>query len=1188
MPQHVGRTWGQPPTEVELGGASNVSITQSEQPASHEDAIDTGSAIATGARKRGRPKVPVSDRQPVKRRKKGTGHPGGWSKGMKIGPRPAIDPGPEFNALYTQALEAFIDEQDSDKALDLVSQALAINPEIYSAHALRAELLFSRGEDENALATLFLAAHATPTDPEVWFQAASAHLERYKGRREVALQQASYCFSRIIHVPSARDRHVEARFQRAAVNRELTHYTKAMKDLEAILEVMPRNSSVLRQIAEICIDLRDITRAKEVYETTLTYYQENGFQDEESFSWADILVYAQILALEEPPDLAISNALKVLKQLSRWLLGRTEEVYWDRFTDDDREFDSEDEPRRVLVPEFVLGRYPAEAYGAGLPLEIRVRLGMLRLRQGQEALDEALAHFEWLEPDARDESANVFDYPDLFLEVAEALHDAKEYDQALRYYEALKETNAYSHTDFWLGIGASSYMCGNKTQAIECYEEARQGDEKSVEASTQLSKLFADFGDKEMAMESARAAVRLAESLLPDHGKRKYEPKQLRYAREEAEKTLKEAFQLSGDYTGGVPVDRIESKLEMVGRGRNRRRLPRRRPTEAESAGEGGREDEGLEYGDELPPANQREMARLIARKVAQNRQDRPPARFQAALPKYEFKAKRPTAKERDARRTDAINGLYQSLLDSTEAMRAGDELAQHTWMGCADTLLKDFRSNRTFYSDDRIAKVSGLARGTLLETRKRWQEQQEIKQVQEQELDADIPIPSVESNLPMEYREIAFSDWLDIFLEYALLLSQSPDPDAQHRCYTTIDAALGCIIWKRDPQTLLQIHITYLACAMTLRDEDTLYNVVLRWFLKTYEFNNDAYRLFAAINLLYPHELDKNGKDGQMKNAMFRGRSMHQFVLKQLLLADSSLPMDYDPPVFGPAPDFMRKGADAEEQSTRSKDDLAGTPASRSARSTELGERTATQTPPYGNAPIGDRTRETPGLSQQAEQRQSETPAFVDQPEQRLTTPPEQQQVQQQGSEITELNALLLLLYGQILNAAGTFIGALNYFFRAQSLNPKNPVIWLSIALTYMHLTFFKKCNNRHMILLQGWAFFEQYADARREWAHRKLQEQKEENERQLDLEGLDVLIEREIEFNRARCCHMLGMADLAVNGYQKMLSLAVPSSGIDREDTMKYTDFTMDAAYAMSTIYAMSGNMEMARGVTERYLVI
>jgi tetratricopeptide (TPR) repeat protein len=634
----------------------------------------------------------------------------------------------------------------------------------------------------------------------------------------------------------------------------------------------------------------------------------------------------------------------------------------------------------------------------------------------------------------------------------------------------------------------------------------------------------------------------------------------------------------------------------MVGRGRHRKRMPKRLPADAKAAGEGirdNRREDDLEYGEDLPTDNVRQMARLIGKKVAKNRQDRPPARFEAAPPKNEFKARRPTAKERDARRTDAINGLYQSLLDSTEAMRAGDELAQHTWMECADTLLKDFRGNRTFYADDRIVKVSGLAREALLETRKKWQEQQELNQAEGQEVDPDVPIPSVESSLPTEYREIPFSDWLDIFLEYALLLSHSPDPEAQHRCYTTIDAALGCIIWKRDPQTLLQIHVTYLACAMALRDEDTLYNVVLRWFLKMYEFNNDAYRLFAAVNLVYPHELDTTGKEGQMKNAMFRGRSMHQFVLKQLLQADSSLPMDYNPPGFGPVPDFMRKGVDAEEQTTRSRDDLAGTPASKSARSTDVGERTATQTPAYGIAGIRESTGETPEPAQRAEQPQSGTPGFADQPEQQPRTISEQLYVQQQRSEITELNALLLLLYGQILNAAGTLTGALNYFFRAQSLDPQNPVILLSIALSYMHHTLLRTCSNRHTMLLQGWAFFQQYADARREWAQRKLQEQQKGqndgvSERELDLEGLEELIEREIEYNRARCYHMLGLADLAIRSYEKMLSLAVPSTRAGQEGSMMHTDFAMDAAYAISTIYATSGNMEMARDVTEKYLVV
>ena len=64
-----------------------------------------------------------------------------------------------------------------------------------------------------------------------------------------------------------------------------------------------------------------------------------------------------------------------------------------------------------------------------------------------------------------------------------------------------------------------------------------------------------------------------------------------------------------------------------------------------------------------------------------------------------------------------------------------------------------------------------------------------------------------------------------------------------------------------------------------------------------------------------------------------------------------------------------------------------------------------------------------------------------------------------------------------------------------------------------------------------------------------------------------------------------MLGMSDLALRSYEKVLSMMVP---VDENNDVKNNDFTMDAAYAVSTIYALSGNMEMARQITEKYLVI
>ncbi|OQV09427.1 Tetratricopeptide repeat-containing protein [Cladophialophora immunda] len=1131
-----------------VGEDSDTSVDDHGVPGLPSEPVEDDPASPTRGRKRGRPRLALSDRQPRKRRKKGMGPRGGWSKGMKIGPRPALDPGPEFNDLYSQATIAFIDDQDTEKALDLILQAIAVNPEIYSAHALLSEIYFSRDEDEKAIAALFSGAHTIPTDPEVWIQAANACLHRSKGKRETALQQASYCYARIIHTDRE---HLEARFQRAAVSRELSNYTKAMRDLEAILERMPRNSSVLRQIAEICIETRDLERAKQVYEDTLSYYRENGFEGEESFTWADILVYVQILALEEPPDLAIVNALKTLKQLSRWLLGREEEAYWDHFTDDDREFDSEDEPRRVLVPEFVVGKYSSDAYGPGLPLELRVRLGILRLKQGRDGLDEALAHFEWLEPEARDEGASVYDYPDLFLEVAQALQEAKEHNQALRFYEALKDTNAYSHTEFWLGIAANAYLCGDKLHAVEYYEEAKAGDEKCVEARTQLSRLYAEFGDKEKAMENAREAVRVADSFLAKTDRRKYERKEQRLAREEAESALKEAFNLPGEVVGGTPVDRIESKLQ--------RRMKKTRRTRkavsmlskgaihGQGETEGGLEDEYEDAQDDqsdeefqlgragrdLPPMMDREIAGQTAQNVARKRKDRqaPRSRVQGKT-----RTKRMTIEEREAHRTETINRLYSDLVYNTEAVRAGDEIARNTWMDCADSLITDFRSNRPFYSKERNQSLDGLYQEAAnAGTRQRWERDQENGQ-DGVEVDQDFPIPTVESSMPTEYREIPFSNWLDVFLEYSLLLAQSPEVDAQHRCYTIVNAALDCVVWNQDQQALLHIYVTYLACTLALQDERTMSTVVLRWFLRTFQFNSEGYRLFAAMNLLFTRP-----------GAVFRSRATHQYLFKQIVQMDANLPIDYDPEGYGPVPDFMRQSGAENASRNRDNDEEAPVPHEKDVQS--------------------------------------------------------QQHQRQNMTKTKEMNVDLLMLYGHVLYAGGGFTSALSYFYRALSLSPENPALLLSISLSYMHETLKKHSENRHMCLLQGWAFFEEYADARRRWMQKRIQGQQTRHDdadmARADLEGLEFLVEREIAFNRARCWHMLGLSDLAVRAYEKILSLSAPSANLSAPDPaisaergkdmdVSPAEFTMEAAYAIQTMYALSGNPQMAREVTEKYLVV
>ena len=175
------------------------------------------------------------------------------------------------------------------------------------------------------------------------------------------------------------------------------------------------------------------------------------------------------------------------------------------------------------------------------------------------------------------------------------------------------------------------------------------------------------------------------------------------------------------------------------------------------------------------------------------------------------------------------------------------------------------------------------------------------------------------------------------------------------------------------------------------------------------------------------------------------------------------------------------------------------------------------------------------------------------------------------------EMDVALLVLYGHILYAGTSFTNALNYFFRAYALAPENPAILLSLALSYIHHALKRQSENRHYMVMQGLSFMQEYRAVR---------------------EKSTVPQERqEMEFNFARVYHMLGLAHLAVQGYERCLAL---SEEIERGRTKTNDDdsdgsnvgwaenFSREAAYALQGLYAMSGEVEKARQVTERWLVV
>jgi general transcription factor 3C polypeptide 3 (transcription factor C subunit 4) len=927
-------------------------------------------------------------------------------------------------------MRVFIDEQDNPKAMRLAQQAIGVNPEFYSAHALLSEIYFAQGEDQLAVNALYFGAYSAPRDADIWQGVADACLRLKTIDRETALRQALNCFRRILDID---EHHHDALFQRAAIYAEMGNCGRALREYDSLLKIMPYNTSIMRQKAPLLEEIGDVNKAIEVCEASIAHGKGTGNGAEDEFSWPDIIVYTDIIARTGQ----IEEAIVKLKRLSRWLVDREMEDFWDGVIDDDREWDSEHEPRRVETEGFHPNLFPEELYGQALPFELRVKLGLYRLTQGLESRFEAFGHFEWLTPDNLNQGAPVYSHPELFFDVAKALKDAKEHEEALRYYEALLATEAYSDASFWLQIAATSFACAKTEQARECYEAAKAADKNCVEARTQLGMLYARLGDKTRALENAEEAVEMATRGMKKMDRRTYEKRNQKASRKAAERVLK-----------------IARRLE-------RPRKPRRRA---------------------LGPAQIKRKQSAIDRKA-----QRLVNTIEKQTKIYERKGSKKKLSEQDNNmRTGRVKQLYSQLTDMTPAMRSGDPQACVAWLNFARQMLEDFCSADALFPSERHQKFAPYQSEAGKNSQAAMTEGGENAN------------PTRVRLYDEDYRDIPFSSWLDIFLETSLLHAKS-GTQWKDACYALLRSAHNCTVWHYDSAAMLQIYTCYFACALELHDEHTLLFTVGRWFVKEYRFCTDTYRLFAALNLFYT---DADGGKPTADKTEYRNPNTQKFMLRQMSAMAARLPEDYNEHgEEGPVPAFMRT---------------------------------------------------IPSQGPNGVQEDEDMEDFVD------------------DFKPKEMDVVLLCLYGHIIYAGDTFVSALNYFYRALTLDERNPMVLFSIALCYAHELAKRGTEDRHMHVLNGMAVFDEYAKARLEQAS----------------SGGDKVVAaaaREINFNRARLWQMLGLSDLAIREYKKVLD---PAQSDDPAVTGE--EWSMEAAFAASNIYASNGDPAMAKYVTERWLVV
>ena len=523
----------------------------------------------------------LEERNPALREPKPEKRPRGRGRGKGRGRGPGrprgngrpVDPGAEFKEAQGLATQAFL-EQDYDRAMLHALQAIQANPEVFQAHSLYAEILTCVGRENDAVAALMIGA-IPHKEAGPWLTAGQRTLDLAESPRpKEILDQALYCFT---SAKNCEADNYEARAGMLECFLELGNAVGARSQSRSMLRLRPRDVLNVRQFAELCADTGDtyeFNKAKAAYDEAFKLYA-----DEESFGdpaeqWSHLNVYTELV------DRVGVKAEDVtqLRRLARWFLGRKDETFWDRYDEDDREFDSGNE-RRAYVGEFQQGRASRDRdqYGDGLPLEIRVKLGIFRLKLGMPFHEEALKHLnlllQWTD--------QVEVYYDIFFLVAERLRKARLYKEAIKFYEPVERLPEVINDEFLMGAAECYCQDGQYEEAEAHYLEIIENNSDHVTSRITLAKMYMDLEDREKAKPLLKEVIKLGhKDLLRKEKLPTYEAqKEMKQARRKAELQA----ELEAMWEDDPTVERVElADMPLAHIQREIRKAQRRAEQEAE------------------------------------------------------------------------------------------------------------------------------------------------------------------------------------------------------------------------------------------------------------------------------------------------------------------------------------------------------------------------------------------------------------------------------------------------------------------------------------------------------------------------------------------------------------------------------------------------------------------------------
>ena len=774
------------------------------------------------------------------------GRPRGAKRQGSKGPRPRAEPNEAFKALQASATTAFL-ENDLDRALDLALQAIANNPEVAAPHFLINQVLTAQGREEEAMAAHYLAAFAS-RDSSTWLAVSERYAEYAREKNSDADYKRAYsCLSEALKVDKD---NMEIRATKVDLFIEMKMYKQAFRECGAMLKLVPEDTDTLWKFAEILKLLSEskedkaaregrAPRVVEAYRAAFHAWRAEPVFGDANMQWAHLDMYIGILEEIGTPPL---DCIRELKQISRWLLGRGNEIFWDSINDD-REFDIGFE-RRILTDFWRARMFQLDEarYGKGLPLWLRAKLGYLRAKMGFLNTEESTRHLDVL----RREPSAAEDNPEVFMTTAEKLYELRWYHDAISLYEAAKDQEHVERHRFFLGMGRCYQWLSRTDEAEKAFRAAVEADKEKMDARIELAKLYAHSGRRVEAANVAneisrmgRADIQRSERILMQSAMRPAQQLSRKAQSRAQPKAPPRAIMPAPPNTGnpnrpGVFAQNLPAEYP----------VPSTEVRQPEMSEFGRGEEEMDDEMDIDGDSSDDEMENMLA---SYEQAPSAPRRRDGRKKKLAYDEEIQQLREQRARVQNSYE-LLKKLWPFIDGEGDGDEDVAKEWMGHAEAMAKEFTSTKVFYPSQRADRFSGLLAGRNTETRQVIAEmemlRQQMKDVTMENAAETDNLPTADDRTAGEFHDISFQEWHRILSDLALQHARFAD---EEKCKRTIESLTRGNVFRHD----FALYNTTLAlsiyCAITFNDRELFLESARQYLYQSDYRSGMAYQIFAA-----------------------------------------------------------------------------------------------------------------------------------------------------------------------------------------------------------------------------------------------------------------------------------------------------------------------------------------------------